>query len=440
MKSITVFGAGYVGLVTACAFADSGNPVEVVEKDLNKLQKLQNGEMPFFESGLIDLLRRHIRTGNLSFTNRPVKKGVDFIFICVGTPSSEDGSTDLSAVWAVADEIVSFDYPDDTFVVLKSTCPPGTTNRLKEFFIEKGKNYSVAFNPEFLKQGNALEDALRPERIVIGVEDVRASEALQNLFRPFVKNGNPILTMSTITAELVKYVANCYLALRISFINEVANICERLGANVEDLRKAVGLDSRIGVKYFYPGCGYGGSCFPKDVASLINFSRKSGYEFKLAVTCNEVNAYQRIVIAKKVLDYYNQQVEGKKFAVWGLAFKQGTDDVRESVAYYSLKELSKMGASFRAFDPEAMEKFKASFPDLADHVEFCSNQYQALEGTNALLIFTDWNIFKDPDLTRLKEALADKLIFDGRNILDPVVLKAHGLRYVGIGINNLGLL
>ncbi|MCS6893560.1 MAG: UDP-glucose/GDP-mannose dehydrogenase family protein, partial [Deltaproteobacteria bacterium] len=397
MKRITIFGAGYVGLVTACALADSGNEVAVVETNPNKLESLKNGVIPIFEPGLADLFKRNLRTGNLSFHAEFKSDDSEIIFICVGTPSLDDGSTDLSSVLSVAQTLGKSDISDQALVVLKSTCPPGTTNRIKGILREFGKKCDVAFNPEFLRQGSALDDTLRPERIVIGVESNRASKILTELFKPFVRNGNPIITTSIITAELVKYVANCYLATRISFVNEVANLCEILGANVQDLKTAVGLDSRIGTKYFYPGCGYGGSCFPKDVKSLIHFADAMGYDFKIAKACDEVNKYQRTVLAKKLIQYYHE-INGKIFAVWGLAFKNGTDDVRESIAYYSLRELCGKGARFQAFDPEANEKFRSSYPDVANYIDFFNDQYSALRGSHALLIFTDWNSFKNPDL------------------------------------------
>ncbi|MCS6961783.1 MAG: UDP-glucose/GDP-mannose dehydrogenase family protein [Deltaproteobacteria bacterium] len=434
MKNIVIFGGGYVGLVTACGLADVGNRVTLIEKDGSKLQKFQQGQLPFFEPGLNDLFQRHLRTGHLTFKSFPDNDDCDLVFICVGTPSLEDGSSDLSAVFDVGNSIANSQIKAEALIVLKSTCPPGTTMKLQQFFHEKGKHYEVAYNPEFLRQGSALEDTLRPDRIVLGVQTERAKEILEELYKPFVRNGNPIIVTTTVTAELVKYVANCYLATRISFINEVAHLCELFGADIQALRAAVGLDPRIGIKYFYPGCGYGGSCFPKDVASLINFSSRAGYDFKIARACRDVNNAQRVVLAEKVLKHFGSSVKGKILAAWGLAFKNSTDDVRESPAYYTICELKKHGVSFRAFDPEATKRFQESYPDVSDCITYFSNQYETLESADGLIIFTDWNVFKNPDYGLMASLLREKVIFDGRNLCNIAQIKKFGFTYFGIGV------
>jgi UDPglucose 6-dehydrogenase len=434
---ICVIGGGYVGLVTSVCLSEFGHEITLIEKDPEKLEKLRNKQLPIFEPGLYDYFQRNLRLGNLEIANSLKGISPEMVFVCVGTPIGADGRTDLSQIFAVVDELCASSLDDSTIIVFKSTYPVGTTAEIKRRLKNHGRDFKVAFCPEFLREGSAVTDAFYPDRIVIGCDDDEVFEVLRNLFAPLVRNGNPILKTDFVTAELTKYVANAYLAMRISFINEVANLCEVLGGDINQLRSCVGSDFRIGLRYFYPGAGFGGSCLPKDLTSLISFSRDHDFDFRLARTVLDVNAKQRRILCDKIYQFYSSvNLSDKVFGVWGLSFKALTDDVREASSYYHLKELASRGARFKAFDPEASEKFRAAYPEVAESVEFVTSMYHAVKGVNALLIFTEWTVFRSPNLGILANELKDKIIFDGKNLLDPAQLKKAGLKYWGVGVRN----
>ena len=433
--NITVVGSGYVGLVAGACFAETGNDVICVDKDPVKLQKLRNGQIPIYEPGLEDMVKTNASAGRLSFTES-LKDGVeksDVIFIAVGTPQDEDGSADLTHVLDVAREIGRYMNGFKT-IVDKSTVPVGTAALVDKTIRANTKHdFDVVSNPEFLKEGAALDDFLRPDRVVVGCPNDRSSQVMRSLYAPFVRTNHPILVMDVQSAELTKYAANTMLATRVSFMNEIARICERVGADIDLVRIGIGTDSRIGMPFLFPGIGYGGSCFPKDVQALLKTSKDLGYELQIARSVEDVNFEQKKWMVRRVMEHFGgSSLTGKTFAVWGLAFKPKTDDVREAPALVVCGELIKLGAKIRAYDPEAAETFRSSFGE-NPAISYCERSYDCLSGADALLICTEWNEFRQPNFGKIAQGLKSPLIFDGRNILDRQLLKNGGFTYYSVG-------
>ena len=433
--NLAVIGTGYVGLVSGTCFAEMGNNVVCVDNNKDKLAKLNNGQVTIYEPGLELLYQRNFNQKRLSFTDN-LKEAVDFaeaIFLCLPTPQGEDGSADLTHVMEIAGQIGDLLRGSSEYklIVNKSTVPVGTVEKVKEILKNKGvKEFDVASNPEFLREGFAVDDFMKPDRIVIGAESERAFKLLRNLYEPFVRQGNPIIEMDIRSAEVTKYAANSYLATRITFMNELANFCEKSGANVDLVRKGMGSDTRIGKRFLFPGIGYGGSCFPKDVNALIKTSLDFGSELKLLTLVDKINKEQRLRFFTKILNHFNGDLKGKKFAVWGLAFKPNTDDMREAPSVPVINLLLESGASVRAFDPASMENAKFY---LNDSIEYAQNMYDALPESDALIIFTEWNEFRNPDFKRVKSLLKKPVIFDGRNVYDLDDMEEHGFTYYSIG-------
>jgi len=434
---IIVIGTGYVGLVTGTCFAESGVTVTCVDKDINKIKRLNEGSVPIYEPGLKTMMRRNIEKKRLFFTSslKDVIKDAEAIFIAVGTPSGEDGSADLKHVLAVAEEIGT-EINDYVLVVTKSTVPPGTSKKIRNTIQEQlhkrntGITFDMASNPEFLKEGAAVEDFLRPDRIVIGVDNEKAREIMRRLYQPFVLNNHPILFMDIISAEITKYAANAMLATRISFINEIANLCDLLGADINNVRKGIGSDSRIGSKFIYPGSGYGGSCFPKDVKAIIKTAEDHEYELKVIKAVEQANEFQKNVMFNKIKKYFNNNLSGKLIGIWGLSFKPKTDDIRESSSIYLIEKLLKQGAVVKAYDPAAMNETRQM---LGDNILYADDPYDALNEADALVLMTEWSEFHIPDLKKMADIMKGRVIFDGRNIYDPELIKKAGFRYYGIG-------
>ncbi|MBN1883666.1 MAG: UDP-glucose/GDP-mannose dehydrogenase family protein [Deltaproteobacteria bacterium] len=429
---ICIIGTGYVGLVTGSCFADMGNDVICVDKDEHKIEQLNAGEVTIFEPGLTDLVRRNHRKGRLLFSTDltgSVKESL-ILFIAVGTPPDEDGSADLSHVLEVARDIGRA-MDGYRIIVDKSTVPVGTADRVREIIgRETTHQFDVVSNPEFLKEGAAVEDFMRPERVIIGTGDVRVAEIMKELYGPFTRTGNPILIMDVRSAELTKYAANAFLATKISFMNEMANLCDRLGANIEWVRKGIGSDSRIGPKFLFPGVGFGGSCFPKDLAAIAETARENGYSLSILDAVLDVNRRQKSVLVGKVLDHFNGDITGKAFAVWGLSFKPNTDDIREAPSIEVVTALLEAGARVLVFDPVAMENFKTIF---SDRVQYVDDAYDAVTGADGLLLVTEWNEFRNPDFERMKELMKTPVIFDGRNQYSRKEMKLMGFSYYCIG-------
>ncbi len=429
---ICVTGSGYVGLVTAACLADSGNHVVAVDKDEDKITRLKQGECPFYEPGLKELMAENMRARRLRFTS-DLFTGVSaarVVFIAVGTPARADGSADLSAVESVAAEIGKA-LSGETVIVIKSTVPVGTGDRLESIIASQTRHhFSVVSNPEFLKEGAALDDFLRPDRVVIGTNDDDAGQIIAELFQPFVRNNKPILRMSRNAAELTKYAANAYLATRISFINEIADICGRYGVNVDEVRRGIGSDARIGSHFFYPGVGYGGSCFPKDVQALASTARGADVACEILDAVHSRNVRQRANFVKMVTDRLGADLKGVRLAVWGLAFKPKTDDIREAPAITIISEMLAAGAAVAVHDPQAMDNARVEF---GDRVEYFDDAYDALHKADALLIITEWNEFRSPDFDRMKAELNQPLIFDGRNLYDTQTAARYNLEYYSIG-------
>lgn len=434
---ISVIGTGYVGLVTGTCFAESGNDVICMDTDKSKIDRLLRGEIPIFEPGLDELVKRNAEEERLRFTTdmkAAVAHGL-MQFIAVGTPPGEDGSADLQYVLAVAREIGRH---MDSFkiVVDKSTVPVGTGDRvraaIREELQKRGVDipFDVVSNPEFLKEGDAIDDFMKPDRVVVGCEDVRTAELMKELYAPFVRTEKPILIMDVRSAEMTKYTANAMLATKISFMNDIANLCERLGANVDNVRKGIGSDSRIGYSFIFPGAGYGGSCFPKDVQALMRTAKEAGHSLEILESVENVNARQKQVLFKKIEKRFGSKLSGKTFALWGLSFKPNTDDMREAPAIVLIEDLLKAGAKVRVYDPEAMGEAKKIF---GDRITYVKKSYEALEGSDALVVVTEWNEFRRPDFERLKTTLKQPVVIDGRNIYDPARMKALGFEYDSIG-------
>jgi len=439
--NVCIVGTGYVGLVTAACLSEMGNHVRCVDVNQKVVETLRAGRVHIFEPGLEDLVRRNTAEGRLTFTSSLAEglNGAEFAFICVGTPSGEDGVCDLCYVDAVAGEIgATMTAP--LIVINKSTVPVGTADRVRGIvsaaLAQRGAtlDFDVVSNPEFLKEGDAVSDFMKPDRVVVGTENAKSAEMLRALYAPFARSREKLIMMRTRSAEMTKYAANCMLATKISFINEVANICERVGADVSEVRLGIGSDHRIGYNFIYPGCGYGGSCFPKDVKAFLATAKDAGYDAKLIGAVDEVNTRQKLVLAEKVTNYFAPLggVQGKTLALWGLAFKANTDDVREAPAFAIIRALTSLGMRVRAFDPVARDR---ALDELADVplVEIVTSQYAALEGAHGLAVVTDWNQFRNPDFAGIARVLAEPVVFDGRNLYDSSVLSRFGLRHLGIG-------
>jgi UDPglucose 6-dehydrogenase len=438
--NLTIFGTGYVGLVTGACFAESGNNVCCVDIDEAKIEGLRNGIVPIYEPGLAELVEQNAAVGRLTFTTDPAEgiRAGQIIFIAVGTPPREDGSTDLAFVEAVA-RTIGQHLDHAAIIVDKSTVPVGTADRVREIIAEeldrRGETipFDVVSNPEFLKEGAAIEDFMRPDRIVVGAERAEAIEVMQQLYAPFNRNHNRIIVMDTRSAELTKYAANAMLATKISFMNEIANIAERVGANIESIRIGIGSDSRIGYNFIYAGIGYGGSCFPKDIRALEHTAAQAGYTASLIGAVEQVNRRQKLVLLDKILDHFDGNVAGKTFALWGLAFKPKTDDMREAPSRTIMEALWAAGAKVRAFDPESMDMARTLYPDQPDLV-LCRSRDEAVKGADALIIATEWRQFRSPDYDLLRRELSEPVIFDGRNMYDPRRVSREGFTYYGIGL------
>jgi UDPglucose 6-dehydrogenase len=437
---ITVVGAGYVGLVGAACLAEVGNHVLGLDVNAEKIRILKEGGIPIHEPGLLEIVRRNVENGRLSFTTN-VEEAVGFgevQFIAVGTPPDEDGSADLQYVTEAARNIGRF-MNSAKVIVDKSTVPIGTGDMVKATVAEELKkrnvdiHYSVVSNPEFLKEGAAVEDFMRPDRIIIGTEDPKAIEVMKQVYAPFQRNHERLVVTNLRSAELIKYAANSMLATRISFMNELANLAEILGADIEMVRQGIGSDPRIGYHFLYPGCGYGGSCFPKDVKALIKTAKDvAGFDLKLLKAVEEVNDLQKFVLPKKIKKQFGEDLKGKHFALWGLAFKPNTDDMREASSRVLINELIKAGASITAYDPVAMDEGKRIFKG-EKHLTFADTQEEALKNADALIIVTEWTEFRSPDFALIKSSLKSPIIFDGRNLYDPKDVRALGFNYYPIG-------
>lgn len=429
---ISVIGTGYVGLVSGTCFAETGNTVTCVDIDQEKVKKLQSSTITIYEPGLENLFKRNIEQGRLSFTTN-LKEGIKdakIIFLALPTPEGEDGSADLKYVLKVADDLGPL-LEEYTVIVDKSTVPVGTAEKVRERIQAKAKvAFDVVSNPEFLREGVAVEDFMKPDRVVIGTESDKARRVMETLYSPFVRQGNPILFMDERSAELTKYAANSFLAMKITFMNEIANLCELLNANVDEVRKGIGTDSRIGKRFLFPGIGYGGSCFPKDVKALSKASKSVEYEFKILNAVMDVNEGMKTKLIPIIRKHFNNDLKGKTIALWGLAFKPHTDDIREAPAIYNIEALLKDGVKVKAHDPEAMENIKRMF---GDRVEFCNTPYEAAEGADAILIATEWPEFRTPDFEKLNSIMKGKVIFDGRNLYDLHTIRDLGYSYYSIG-------
>jgi UDPglucose 6-dehydrogenase len=429
---IAVIGTGYVGLVTGTCLAETGNTVICVDINEAKVLKMQNGVIPIYEPGLDVLFLRNIVQKRLTFTTdlAAAIKDAQIIFMALPTPPGGDGAADLSYILGAAKDISKL-VTDYKVIVNKSTVPVGTADKVQAVFTENTTvEVDVVSNPEFLREGVAVDDFMKPDRVVIGTRSERAQKLMAELYGPYVRQGNPILFMDEKSSELTKYAANSFLATKITFMNEVANLCELVGADVDAVRKGIGSDDRIGKRFLFPGIGYGGSCFPKDVQALAKSAEENKYDFQILKAVMEINEKQKTVIVDKLVTYYKGQLEGKHFALWGLAFKPETDDIREAPALYIIDELVKLGATVTVFDPEGMENVKAL---IGDKVKYAENQYEALTGADALLIATEWSLFRNPDFDRMEEKLANKVIFDGRNLYDLQKMIDLGYYYNSIG-------
>ncbi len=436
--NIAVIGTGYVGLVTGTCFAETGNNILCVDIDKNKIEKMQKGIVPIFEPGLELLFERNIKDGRLKFTtvlkDAVIKSSI--IFLCLPTPQDEDGSADLKYILGVADDLgkIFKENPKIGFKIIvdKSTVPVGTSEKVKNVIKKHAPEFEfdVASNPEFLREGMAVEDFMKPERVIIGTSNEKTKMILDELYEPFVRSGNPVYFMDEKSAEMTKYAANSFLAAKISFMNEIANLCELTGAEVDKVRIGIGSDSRIGKRFLFPGVGYGGSCFPKDVIALINTANENKYDFKILKSVYVVNKKQVDIFFAKIFEHFNKNLAGKHFAVWGLAFKPNTDDVREAPAISLMKRLLKEEASVSAYDPEAIETAKAV---LGDKIKYCESSYEALETADALIITTEWNEFRNPDFNKITSLLKAPVIFDGRNLYDPDKMNEQNFTYYSVG-------
>jgi len=430
---IAMIGTGYVGLVTGTCFAESGNDVVCVDIDEKKIQDLKAGIIPIYEPGLTELVQRNSKAGRLTFSTdyATAIPSAKCVYISVGTPQGEDGSANLNSIWAVLKSLAPH-LAEDAIVVIKSTVPVGTNRetarRLKEL---TGRKVDVASNPEFLKEGAAIDDFTKPDRVVVGVERPEVAEVLSTLFQPFLRTERPFLTMGLESAEMTKYVANCMLATKISFINEMANLCERVGADINEVRRGMGHDQRIGFSFLFPGVGYGGSCFPKDVRALVSVAESTGFDTKMLRCVDEVNQAQKEVLYNKLKDHFGNDFDGKTIAIWGLSFKPRTDDIREAPALVLIDHLIKSQTRIQVHDPVAQENVKEIY---GDRLSYFEHHYDALENADALVIVTEWNEFRNPDFTYMAHQMKSTVIFDGRNLYDPAKMQELGFEYEGIGL------
>jgi UDPglucose 6-dehydrogenase len=430
---ITIIGTGYVGLVTGTCFAETGNEVLCVDINADKIKQLQSGIIPIFEPGLDLLFERNAKESRLRFTTdleKAVQHG-EIIFLALPTPAGDDGSADLSYVLDVAEKISRL-IKKYTIIVNKSTVPIGTAEKVEQILSKNldHKLFDVVSNPEFLREGVAVEDFMKPDRVVLGSNSEKASEKMRELYEPFVRQGNPIYCMDLRSAELTKYAANAYLASRISFMNEIANLCDLTGANVDMVRVGIGSDSRIGKRFLFPGVGYGGSCFPKDVKALYHTSEQHDYEFKILNAVMHVNKEQKKILSWKIQNHFQGGLQSKKIAIWGLAFKPNTDDIREAPALEIIDELLSQGVMISVYDPEAMKHVQSKY---GDKIHFAKDMYEALEHADALALITEWNVFRSPDFDKMKLLMNQHLIFDGRNVFEHAKMKELGFNYISIG-------
>ena len=429
---IAVIGTGYVGLVTGTCLAETGNIVSCIDIDANKIARLNKGEVPIYEPQLDAYFERNMKAQRLFFTTSLVDgiKDAEVIFLALPTPPGEDGSADLSYILKVAEQLGSM-IEKYTIIVDKSTVPVGTADKVHAIIAKKARcAFSVVSNPEFLREGFAISDFMKPDRVVIGTDDATARKVMERLYKPFVRQGNPIIFMDAKSAELTKYAANAFLATKITFMNEIANYCELVGANVDQVRIGIGSDDRIGKRFLFPGIGYGGSCFPKDVQALVKAGKDHQFEFSILNAVEQRNNEQKTVLFPKISTYFNSNLKGKNIAVWGLAFKPDTDDIREAPALYLINKLVESGAVITAFDPEAMENVRAQ---IGDKIQYAENEYDALKEADALIICTEWSIFRNPDFSRIKLEMKGNAIFDGRNLFDLEDMESKGFCYFSIG-------
>ena len=431
---VVMIGTGYVGLVTGTCFAESGNDVTCVDIDEKKIDQLRRGEIPIYEPGLGELVARNAKAGRLKFTTDYAEAVPDArcVFVAVGTPQTDDGSADLSGLWAVAETLAPH-LSEDAVVVVKSTVPVGTNRKVQERLRElTGRDVDVASNPEFLKEGAAIDDFAKPDRVVVGVTRPQVAEMLRELYQPFLRTEHPYLTMGLESAEMTKYVANCMLSTKISFINEMANLCELVGADINDVRRGIGHDQRIGFQFLFPGVGYGGSCFPKDVRALVSVANSNGMSPRVLKAVDEVNNTQKEVLFRKLHQYFEGDFSGRTVAVWGLSFKPRTDDIREAPSLVLIDRLLDAGATLRVHDPVALANVRAVY---GDRLTYCDHHYEAIENADALAICTEWNEFRNPDFEYMKYRMKHPAIFDGRNLYDPQRMQAAGFCYSGIGLH-----
>jgi UDPglucose 6-dehydrogenase len=429
---ITVVGTGYVGLVTGTCFSETGNKVTCVDIDKNKVEKLSNGQITIYEPGLEKIFLRNIKEGRLTFTTalEAAIEGAEIIFLALPTPPGADGSADLKYVLGVADHLGKI-LKDYKVIVNKSTVPVGTADKVSAAIAKNYKGaYDVVSNPEFLREGVAVDDFMKPDRVVVGTRSERAKKLMSDLYAPFVRQGNPVIFMDERSSELTKYAANSFLATKISFMNEVAQLCERMGADVDMVRRGIGSDDRIGKRFLFPGIGYGGSCFPKDVQALIMSSDEVKYDFEILKAVEKVNANQKLHLVEKIKAHFKGDLKGKHIALWGLAFKPNTDDIREAPALSIIDALTTMGATIAAYDPEAMPNVKAQ---IGDKIKYATSQYEALSGADFLIIATEWSEFRTPDFERIEKEIKNKIIFDGRNLFEVSKMKELGYHYESIG-------
>ena len=432
MKKIAVIGTGYVGLVTGTCFAETGNQVICVDNNVGKVERMRNGEIPIYEPHLDVLFERNIKANRLVFTTDLAEgiKDAEIIFLALPTPPGEDGSADLSYILGVADELGKI-ITEYKVIVDKSTVPVGTAEKVHAALAKNAKvDFDVVSNPEFLREGFAVDDFMKPDRVVIGTTSERAKKIMEQLYKPFVRQGNPVIFMDEKSAELTKYAANSFLATKITFMNEIANFCELVGADVDKVRIGIGSDDRIGKRFLFPGIGYGGSCFPKDVQALVKSGNEHNFSFEILKSVMTVNEEQKTVIIPKIKNFFRGDLKGKKIALWGLAFKPDTDDIREAPALYIIDELIAAGATVSAFDPEAMPNVKGV---IGDKITYASNEYEVLENADALVVCTEWGIFRNPDFDKIAQLLNDKVIFDGRNLFDLTEMNERGFYYSSIG-------
>jgi UDPglucose 6-dehydrogenase len=433
---IAVIGTGYVGLVTGTCFSESGNYVTCIDIDETKVRRLQAGEVPIYEPGLEEMVKRNTKAGRLTFTTSyaDVIPDSKCIFIAVGTPMTADGSANLDSIWKVAESLAPL-LAEDAVVIIKSTVPVGTNRKLAEMLKSlTGREVDVASNPEFLKEGAAIDDFSKPDRVVVGVSRPEVSDVLHELYKPFLRTEHPFLSMELESAEMTKYVANCMLATKISFINEMANLCERVGADINQVRRGIGHDQRIGFSFLFPGVGYGGSCFPKDVSALISVAHDREMEPSILNAVDQVNTAQKRVLFDKINRYFEGDLAGKTVAIWGLAFKPKTDDIREAPALVLIDLLLEAGVSnIKVHDPVAMDNVKAEY---GDKLSYFDHHYDTLDGADVLVIVTEWNEFRHADFDYIRHKLTQPVIFDGRNLYEPSKLKAKGIKYFGIGLSS----